>query len=87
MFRALGDPNRLEILRILHEEEELCAGDLLEKVAVVQSTLSHHMKTLTESGLVAERKQGRWTYYRIVPEMFDQTGGFLHRYVLPPEQE
>jgi ArsR family transcriptional regulator len=44
---------------------EKCACDLLEKVNVGQSTLSHHMKILVESGVVVSRKEGKWMYYSI----------------------
>ena len=67
-FRALGDENRLQILTLL-EERELCAGDLLKSLSIVQSTLSHHMKILVESGLVTCRKQGKWSYYSLAPQL------------------
>lgn len=63
-FRALGDENRLRILTLLRDGP-LCAGDLLKSLNIVQSTLSHHMKTLVETDLVKCRKQGKWSYYTI----------------------
>ena len=66
-FRALGDGHRLRILDLL-AETEMNAGELLEQVDVVQSTLSHHMKILCDSGLVICRKDGKWTNYSISPE-------------------
>ena len=63
-FRALGDENRLRILELL-ADRELCAADILKSMSIVQSTLSHHMKILTESGIVNCRKQGKWSYYSI----------------------
>ena len=65
-FRALGDENRLRILALL-ADRELCAGDILKSLSIVQSTLSHHMKILVESGLVTCRKQGKWSYYSVDP--------------------
>ena len=62
LFRALGDPHRLQILELL-QTREMNGTELLEKVDVVQSTLSHHMKTLCEAGLVLTRKEGKKTYY------------------------
>ena len=62
LFRALGDPHRLQILELL-QSREMNGTELLEKVDVVQSTLSHHMKTLCEAGLVLTRKEGKKTYY------------------------
>ena len=63
-FRALGDKNRLQILALL-ADREICAGDILESMDIVQSTLSHHMKILTEAGIVKCRKQGKWSYYSV----------------------
>jgi len=64
IFKAFGDETRLAILEMLRSGEK-CACVLLEKVKVGQSTLSHHMKILLESGVVSARKKGKWTYYSI----------------------
>lgn len=80
VFRALGDKHRLFILDLLMERE-MNAGELLEKVSVVQSTLSHHMKALCESGLVAARKEGKWTYYTVEQEVVEAARKFLKRYL------
>ncbi len=63
-FKALSDENRVTVLRTLIDGE-LCAAEILEKLDISQPTLSHHMKTLCESGLVKSRKQGKWTYYSV----------------------
>jgi ArsR family transcriptional regulator len=63
-FKAFCDETRLMVLELLRSGEK-CACVLLEKVAVGQSTLSHHMKILVESGIVTARKEGKWTYYSI----------------------
>lgn len=62
--KALGDPNRLKIIKLLTNGEK-CACDLLEKFNITQPTLSHHMKILSDTGLVKSRKEGKWTYYKI----------------------
>ncbi|MDR0549859.1 MAG: metalloregulator ArsR/SmtB family transcription factor [Deltaproteobacteria bacterium] len=66
IFKALGDETRLAVLKLLQSGEK-CACVLLDRVFVGQSTLSHHMKILVESGLVTARKNGKWTYYAINP--------------------
>ena len=63
-FKALADPNRLMIVDIL-SCGELCACVILEKFNITQPTLSHHMKTLCDCGLVNGRKEGKWTYYSL----------------------
>ncbi len=64
MFKALSDENRLCILRLLQNRKQ-CACVLLEQLSISQSTLSHHMKILVESGLVTCSKEGKWTHYAI----------------------
>ncbi|WP_018211466.1 ArsR/SmtB family transcription factor [Desulfitobacterium hafniense] len=64
VFKAFCDETRLAILEMLQSGEK-CACVLLEKVEVGQSTLSHHMKILLESGVISARKEGKWTYYSI----------------------
>jgi len=61
---AFSDVTRLKILELLREGEK-CASVLREKVDAGQSTLSHHMKSLVESGVVVARKEGKWTFYSI----------------------
>jgi len=67
VFKAFCDENRLTILELLQSGEK-CACILLEKLSIAQPTLSHHMKTLVDSGIVAARKVGKWTYYSISAE-------------------
>lgn len=79
IFRALGDETRLNIVGML-EEGELCAADLLKSVSIVQSTLSHHMKILCESGAVNCRREGRWSYYSINHEALEKASAYLKKY-------
>ncbi|MEF9864337.1 MAG: metalloregulator ArsR/SmtB family transcription factor [Christensenellaceae bacterium] len=67
VFKAFCDQNRLRIIELLTSGEK-CACVLLEKVQIGQSTLSHHMKILVDSGIVCARKEGKWTHYSISNE-------------------
>lgn len=67
VFRAFCDENRLMILELLQTGEK-CACKLLEDLNISQSTLSHHMRILCESGVVNARKEGKWIHYSICPE-------------------
>lgn len=67
LFKAFCDEQRLTILDIIKDKEH-CACDILEQMEISQSTLSHHMKILCESEIVASRKEGKWTYYELNPE-------------------
>ena len=62
--RALGDSNRIQIVELLMNGE-MCGCRLLEHVQIAQPTLSHHMKVLTECGLVNGRKEWKNTYYSL----------------------
>ncbi|MBQ6323170.1 MAG: winged helix-turn-helix transcriptional regulator, partial [Lachnospiraceae bacterium] len=79
VFRALGDVHRLQILDML-SEREMNAGEILEAVDVVQSTLSHHMKTLTDAGLVGARRSGKWTYYTLDRAALEEAGLYLRTF-------
>jgi ArsR family transcriptional regulator len=67
VFKAFCDENRLMILELLQTGEK-CACRLLEDLNIGQSTLSHHMKILCDSGVVCARKDGKWTHYSISEE-------------------
>lgn len=67
VFKALCDENRLIILELLQSGEK-CACQLLEELKISQSTLSHHMKILCDSGIVQSRREGKWTHYSICKE-------------------
>ncbi|MGN1281349.1 MAG: ArsR/SmtB family transcription factor [Succinivibrio sp.] len=62
--KALCDANRLEIVKMLSDGEK-CGCKLLEKFDITQPTLSHHMKILIESGLVNDRREGKWHHYSL----------------------
>jgi ArsR family transcriptional regulator len=62
--KALSDPNRLRIIQLLTYGEQ-CGCELLEQMRITQPTLSHHMKTLDECGLVCSRKKGKWNHYSL----------------------
>ena len=69
--KALGDENRVKIIQLL-TKGELCACKLLEEFNIGQSTLSHHMKILTDCDLVSFRKDGKWVYYSINCKKFSE---------------
>ena len=74
--KALGDSNRLQIVQMLSEGEK-CGCKLLEAFDITQPTLSHHMKTLCDCGLVNDRKEGKWHHYSINTEMWKKFSDFL----------
>lgn len=66
LFHALSDSTRLAILAMLRDGER-CVCELQDELDAAQSRLSFHLRVLKEAGLVEDRREGRWAYYRIVP--------------------
>jgi ArsR family transcriptional regulator len=73
-FAALGDPARLRILSLLASATagEVCVCDLVDPVGRSQPTVSHHLKVLSDAGLIEGDKRGRWVWYRVVPARLAQ---------------
>ncbi|MBW4653565.1 MAG: metalloregulator ArsR/SmtB family transcription factor [Kaiparowitsia implicata GSE-PSE-MK54-09C] len=69
LFRVLGEPTRLHLLRLIAAQPggEVCACDLVEPLGLAQPTVSHHLKVMYDAGLVERDRRGTWIYYRIVP--------------------
>lgn len=64
LFHALSDVTRLAVLDMLRDGER-CVCELQAALDAAQSRLSFHLKVLREAGLVSDRKEGRWSYYRV----------------------
>lgn len=79
VFKAFCDPNRLMIIEILQSGEK-CACKLLEDLDIVQSTLSHHMKILCESGLVDSTRNGKWMHYSLNMQGFEIANELLNEF-------
>ena len=67
ILKAFGDERRLDILMEL-QNGEMGASELIEKLDIGQSTLSHHMRILCDSGIVHMQKSGKCVYYSISDE-------------------
>ena len=80
IFKALGDKNRLMIMDLI-SKDELSAGKILEQVNMGQSTLSHHMKILCDSGIVNARKDSRWVYYTINAEVAAEISSVISEWI------
>ena len=78
--KALADENRLAIMLALQHGEK-CGCVLLEELNITQPTLSHHMKILCDSELVASRKEGKWMHYSLSPEGIASFRNMISAYV------
>lgn len=78
-FKALSDPTRLLLLSHIAARgcESVCACDLLDVVDISQPTVSHHLKRLVDSSLLAREQRGKWAHYTVVRGALDDLRGFL----------
>ncbi|MFI5928568.1 ArsR/SmtB family transcription factor [Micromonospora sp. CA-249363] len=69
VLKAFADPARLRLLSLIQAapDGEASVTDLTAPLNLSQPTVSHHLRILTEAGLIEREKRGVWAYYRIVP--------------------
>ena len=82
-FKALGEPNRLRLLNLLAENGEMCVCDFPERLGISQPTVSHHLKVLTEAGLLIREKRGKWAFYDLAPDSIADLAAVLANSSLP----
>ncbi|MBE9040463.1 helix-turn-helix transcriptional regulator [Oscillatoriales cyanobacterium LEGE 11467] len=68
--KALSDRRRFEILQIVATQTESCCSEIGHRVPVAQPTISHHLKELTNAGLLASRREGQHCYYQFRRDVF-----------------
>lgn len=76
---AVADPTRLQVLSIISRapDGEVCACDFVAPLGKSQPTISHHLKVLSEAGIVEGDRRGRWIWYRLTPAGLDDLTGTL----------
>jgi ArsR family transcriptional regulator, arsenate/arsenite/antimonite-responsive transcriptional repressor len=73
VFKALGDPARVKILSLLATAESpVCACEFVPALGLSQATVSHHLKKLTDTGLLDREQRGKWAYFSLNPEALEQ---------------
>jgi ArsR family transcriptional regulator, arsenate/arsenite/antimonite-responsive transcriptional repressor len=82
-LRALAHPVRLGIMHELAKHPETCACDFTDVFAVTQPTVSAHLKTLREAGLVITRRRGTQICYSIAPQALEHVQATLAQ-LTPP---
>lgn len=69
LFKALAEPARVKILNLLARNDgAVCACDFIPVLGLTQATVSHHLKTLTEAGLLEREQRGKWAYFSLNSE-------------------
>ncbi|MET8678840.1 metalloregulator ArsR/SmtB family transcription factor [Streptomyces sp. NPDC004647] len=74
LIRVLADPLRLQIVSLL-AHETLCTTHLVEETGARQTNLSNHLRVLREAGVVETEPCGRYTYYKLRPDVLDALAG------------
>ena len=72
-LRVVADPARLRLLSIIAatENQEACVCNLTEPMGLSQPTVSHHLKVLSDAGLLEREQRGRWAFFRLAPERLE----------------
>jgi len=78
-YKALADETRLLSLLLIEQVGELCVCELMEALALPQPKISRHLSQLRKAGLLLDRRQGQWVFYRIHPLLHDWMRDVLHQ--------
>jgi ArsR family transcriptional regulator len=79
MLRVLADPARLQLVSVIaaQPEGEACVCNLTAPVGLSQPTVSHHLKVLSEAGILDREQRGRWAYYSLRPGALERVAAVL----------
>jgi ArsR family transcriptional regulator, arsenate/arsenite/antimonite-responsive transcriptional repressor len=72
-LKVIADPARLRILNFISSQPsgEACVCNLTAPLGLSQPTVSHHLKVLSDAGLLQREQRGKWAYFRLAPERLD----------------
>ncbi|MHB0913183.1 MAG: ArsR/SmtB family transcription factor [Armatimonadota bacterium] len=84
IFKALSDPTRLAIVRML-AGGEMCVCKIMEAFDMSQPAVSHHLASLKRAGLVRGRKEGQWVHYSLRREALAGSAAFFDELLAEPE--
>lgn len=68
-FRSLADQTRLRCLALMVAEGDVCVCELTYAIAEIQPKISRHLAALRKAGVVEDRRQGTWVFYRVRPDL------------------
>ena len=78
LFMALADPARVRLVYLLaRSDEAVCVCELIEPLGLAQPTVSHHLKKLTDAGLLEREQRGKWAYYTLNREALAQVAALV----------
>ena len=78
VFKTLSDPARVKIVNLLAGgAEPVCACEFIPALGLTQATVSHHLKKLTDVGLLEREQRGKWAYFSLKPDALSQLAGLI----------
>jgi len=77
-YKCLADDTRLRCLLMISQEKELCVCELTEALQESQPKVSRHLAQLRQCGLLTDRRQGKWVFYRLNPDLPEWCAEVLH---------
>jgi ArsR family transcriptional regulator len=79
LLKAVADPVRLQLLSLIRSapNREACVCDLTPAVGLSQPTVSHHLKVLTEAGLLTRERRGTWAWFHLVPSRLEDVAAIF----------
>ncbi len=81
--QALSDPTRLRIFEAIAAKKEVNCSEIVSQYDLAPGTVSHHLKTLSEAGLIESRRDGQFIYNRAIPETLKEYAEELGHIVAP----
>jgi ArsR family transcriptional regulator, arsenate/arsenite/antimonite-responsive transcriptional repressor len=79
LFKTLADPARVKIVNLLATSDEpVCACEFIPALGLTQATVSHHLKRLTDAGLLEREQRGKWAFFSLNPEAAARLADLVH---------
>ena len=85
--KALADPRRFEIFKLIVATHEMSCGTIAERFPIGQSTVSHHLKLLADAGLIDVRREGQRGYFTASPRVLEAYVEDLRQRLIPTSVE
>ena len=78
LFAALSDPARVKIVNLLATNDEpICACEFIPALGLTQATVSHHLRKLTDAGLLDREQRGKWAFFSLNREAATRLAGLV----------
>lgn len=79
LLKAVADPVRLRLVSLIQDApgQQACVCDLTAAVGLAQATVSHHLKTLVDAGLLTRERRGPWAWFQLVPARFGEVAAIF----------